>query len=215
MNKMDWNLDRGEVLRYMGYQGEADAHIVQTAQEAMDRLTAVAQPRCHYVRLPLDAMTLPGEDICRHLAGCDSMYLLCATLGASVDREIRRAERTSMLTALALDAAAGDGIEKVCDRAEAEIRSIEAERGRFVTGRFSPGYGDLPLIVQPELIRLCDATRRIGLSLTQTNILIPRKSVTAILGVSDTPTEGKRRGCASCRLNGSCPFRKRGITCGS
>ena len=160
-------------------------------------------------------MTLPGEDICRHLAGCDSMYLLCATLGASVDREIRRAERTSMLTALALDAAAGDGIEKVCDRAEAEIRSIEAERGRFVTGRFSPGYGDLPLTVQPELIRLCDATRRIGLSLTQTNILIPRKSVTAILGVSDTPTEGKRRGCASCRLNGSCPFRKRGITCGS
>ena len=116
MNKMDWNLDRSEVLRYMGYQGEADAHIVQTAQDAMDRLTAVAQPRCHYVRLPLDAMTLPGEDICRHLAGCDSMYLLCATLGASVDREIRRAERTSMLTALALDAAAGDGIEKVCDR---------------------------------------------------------------------------------------------------
>ena len=215
MNNMEWTLDRSEVLRYMGYSGETDAHIVQTAQDAMDRLTAIAQPRYHYVKLPLDAMTLPGEDICRHLADCDSMVLLCATLGASVDREIRLAERTSMLTALALDAAAGDGIEKVCDRAEAEIRAREAEHGRFVTGRYSPGYGDLPLTVQRELLRLCDATRRIGLSLTQTNILIPRKSVTAILGVSDAPVEGKRRGCVSCRLRGTCPFRKRGITCGS
>lgn len=212
---MEWKLDRSEVLRYMGYPGEADTHIVQTAQDAVDRLTAIAQPRYHYVKLPLDALELPGEDICRHLAGCDSMVLLCATLGAAVDREIRLAERTSMLTALALDAAAGDGIEKVCDHAEAEIRALESEHGRFLTGRYSPGYGDLPLTVQRELIRLCDATRRIGLSLTQTNILIPRKSVTAILGASDAPVEGKRRGCASCRLRGSCPFRKRGITCGS
>ena len=98
MNNMEWTLDRSEVLRYMGYSGETDAHIVQTAQDAMDRLTAVAQPRYHYVKLPLDAMTLPGEDICRHLADCDSMVLLCATLGAAVDREIRLAERTSMLT---------------------------------------------------------------------------------------------------------------------
>lgn len=212
---MEWKLDRSEVLRYMGYPGEADAHIVQTAQDAMDRLTEIAQPRYHYVKLPLDALNLPGEDICRHLAGCDSMVLLCATLGAAVDREIRLAERTSMLTALALDAAAGDGIEKICDYAEAEIRALESKHGRFLTGRYSPGYGDLPLTVQPELIRLCDASRRIGLSLTQTNILIPRKSVTAILGASDAPVEGKRRGCAFCPLRGSCPFRKRGITCGS
>ena len=45
MNNMEWTLDRSEVLRYMGYSGETDAHVVQTAQAAMDRLTAIAQPR--------------------------------------------------------------------------------------------------------------------------------------------------------------------------
>jgi hypothetical protein len=212
---MEWNLNRSEVLRYMGYAGQDDEHIVQTAQTAMDRLTAIAQPRYHYINLPLDAMELPGEDIRRHLAGCDSMYLLCATLGAAVDREIRLAERVSMLNALALDAAAGDGIEKVCDYAQEEIRAREAQKGRFITGRFSPGYGDLPMTVQPVLLRLCDAPRKIGLSLTQSGILIPRKSVTAILGASSVPVEGKRRGCGTCSMTASCPFRKRGITCGS
>ncbi|MDO5548587.1 MAG: vitamin B12 dependent-methionine synthase activation domain-containing protein [Eubacteriales bacterium] len=199
----------------MGHAGQDDEDIIQIAQAAIDRLTAIAQPRYRYVKLPLDAMKLPGEDICRHLAGCDSMYLLCATLGAAVDREIRFVERTSMLNALALDAAAGDGIEKVCDHAQEEIRTLEANSGRFITGRFSPGYGDLPMTVQPELIRLCDAPRRIGLSLTQSGILIPRKSVTAILGASSVPVEGRRRGCGTCRMTASCPFRKRGITCGS
>ena len=211
---MGWTLDRREILRYMGYAGEEDADIVATAQGAIERLTAIAQPRYRYVKLP-DAMELPGEDIRRHLAGCDSMYLLCATLGAAVDREIRLTERSSMLQALALDAAAGDGIEKVCDHAQAEIRALEGQDGRYITGRYSPGYGDLPMTVQPDVIRLCDAPRKIGLSLTQSGILVPRKSVTAILGASSVPVEGKRRGCGTCSMTASCPFRKRGITCGS
>lgn len=211
---MELKLDLQEVLRYMGHGGD-DADIVRTAQTAIDRLVKISQPRYHYVCLPLDAMELPGRDIRRHLVGCDRMYLLCATLGAAVDREIRRAERSSMLDALALDAAAGDGIEKVCDAAEAEIRRIEEQNGRFLTGRFSPGYGDLPMTAQPDLIRLCDAPRKIGLTLTQSGILVPRKSVTAIMGASSVPVEGRKRGCGSCTMAATCPLRKRGTPCGA
>ncbi len=211
---MNLSIDINEVLRYMGHAG-TDAAITQIAQDAIDHLLNVIQPRFRYVRLPLHVIQLPGLDIRRHLAGCDAMYLLCATLGAAVDREIRRAERTSMLTALALDAAAGDAIEKLCDAAQEEIRQREAQEHRYITGRFSPGYGDLPMSVQPELLRLCDAPRKIGLTLTQSGILVPRKSVTAILGTSSVPVEGKPRGCGSCSMVTDCPFRKKGIPCGS
>ncbi len=211
---MTLTLDRTEVLRYMGHHGD-DAHITQIADWAIRRITEVAVPRWKWVECDLDALPLSGEDIRRHLTGCDRMVVLCATLGAAVDREIRLTEHRSMLRALALDAAAGDAIEKVCDAAEDEIRFRIGQSGRYVTGRYSPGYGDLPMTIQPDILTLCDTARRIGLSVTQTNILTPRKSVTALLGVSTHPVNGRGRGCGACRLSANCPYRKRGTHCGS
>ncbi len=211
---MKLKLDVSEVLRYMGHGGE-DAHITQTAQQAIARMEQLAAPRWRWVECAPDALPLSGKDIRRHLAGCDRMAVLCATLGAAVDREIRLTEHRSMLLALALDAAAGEAIEKVCDAAEAEIREAITQSGRFLTGRYSPGYGDLPLSLQPELLTLCDAPRRIGLSVTPTNILTPRKSVTALLGISVHPVSGHARGCGTCGLSADCPYRKRGTHCGA
>lgn len=206
-------LDRAEVLRYMGHNGE-DAHIVQVAEWAIARITEIAVPRWKWEECDFSALPLAGNDIKRHLSGCNRMAVLCATLGAAVDREIRAAEHRSMLYALALDAAAGDAIEKVCDIAEQEIRYQVGQTGRYLTGRYSPGYGDLPMTLQPHILALCDAPRRIGLSVTPTNILTPRKSVTALLGISQHPISGHVRGCTSCNLSADCPYRKRGIHCG-
>ena len=211
---MKLKLDRSEVLRYMGHSGN-DAHIVQIADDAIACITRIAIPRYTWIITTPDALPLSGNDIRRHLDGCERMAVLCATLGAAVDREIRLAEHRSMLMALALDAAAGDAIEKVCDAAEDELRMQAGEQEQFLTGRYSPGYGDLPLTLQPDIIALCDAPRRIGLSVTETNILTPRKSVTALLGLSSQPVRGHARGCGTCRLSDHCPYRKRGIRCGS
>lgn len=211
---MTLTLDRTEVLRYMGHGGD-DAHIVQQAQDAIDRIVSIAVPRYTWIECDLDALPLSGADIRRHLAGCDRMAVLCATLGAAVDRDIRLAEHRSMLGALALDAAAGDAIEKVCDAAEDEIRLQAGQAGHYVTGRYSPGYGDLPIALQPDILALCDAPRRIGLSVTATNILTPRKSVTALLGISAHPVTGRARGCGTCRLSADCPYRKKGTYCGA
>ena len=87
--------------------------------------------------------------------------------------------------------------------------------GYFVTGRFSPGYGDLPIDLQRDLLALCDAPRRIGLSATPSNLLTPGKSVTALLGISAHPVSGRARGCGTCRLSADCPYRKRGTHCGA
>lgn len=208
-------LQLSEVLRYMGQQGD-DPEITQVARDAIHLLPRFMAPRSFSVCVPIAQLDfLSGKDIRHHLYGCSDVYILCATLGAGVDRAIRRAERRSMLNALALDAAAGDAIEAVCDQAEQALRAAEAARGRYVTGRFSPGYGDLPLSIQPQLLQICDAARKIGLSVTENNILIPGKSVTALLGISDSPVTGQNKGCGTCSLAKTCEFRKKGTTCGA
>lgn len=80
--------------------------------------------------------------------------------------------------------------------------------------RFSPGYGDLPLSLQNDLLDLLDAPRRVGLTASASHILLPRKSVTAILGVADGPIEKTIRSCLGCPAHGSCQYRKSGGHCG-
>ncbi len=113
-----------------------------------------------------------------------------------------------MLVALSSVAA-----EAMADAAEDAMRREFSGRGLFLTGRFSPGYGDYPITVQNELIRLLDAPRRIGLAATPAHLLTPRKSITAVLGAADHPVTGRKAGCAHCALREKCSYRKEGKTC--
>ena len=84
-----------------------------------------------------------------------------------------------------------------------------------MTDRYSPGYGDLPLTLQPRLLALLDAERKIGLTLTDTCLMTPRKSVTALFGLSSHPQVRHASGCQSCSLKETCSYRKAGISCKS
>lgn len=86
---------------------------------------------------------------------------------------------------------------------------------RKSTGRFSPGYGDWDIAVQPMVAAALDTVRKAGLCVTDTNLMTPRKSVTALLGVSDHPVKGQLAGCGHCVLRTRCEYRKRGKTCAS
>ena len=154
-----------------------------------------------------------GRDIARHLAGCEGAVGLAATLGAGVDALLRTLEVSDIALCAAADATASAAIEKVCDAVEADAKAWAANQGRYLTGRFSPGYGDCPLSLQPALCRALDTPRGIGLAPTRDNLLTPRKSVTAILGLADHPVTGARAGCARCLLRETCAYRKRGTTC--
>ena len=86
--------------------------------------------------------------------------------------------------------------------------------GCYFPFRFSPGYGDLPITLQNQLLDLLDAPRRVGLTASASHILIPRKSVTAILGVSDRPVAQGARSCVSCPAWAGCQYQKAGGHCG-
>ena len=131
---------------------------------------------------------------------------------AQADALIRRWESRDMLRALALDCCATAGVEQVCDQVEQEIESQFP--GCSFPFRFSPGYGDLPLELQGEILHLLDAPRKIGLCASASHILTPRKSVTAILGIARGEIQQTVRSCLSCPARESCQYRKSGGHCG-
>ena len=133
---------------------------------------------------------------------------------ADVIREtMRRLELTDIALAAVVDAMASAVMEELCNTLEAEIRTSVQAQGHYLTGRFSPGYGDCPLTLQQPFAIALDTVRGLGMAVTPENLLTPRKSVTAILGVADHPVTGARAGCGHCLLREKCEYRKRGTTC--
>ena len=200
--------DTRQALRYLGISTEEPDSATRALLRRAERtLRAAAGPRAVAVRAARDDISpyLQGNDILRHLEGCGSCVLLACTLGAGVDAALRAAGASDMAYAVVLDALASVAVEQTADAAEQTLRNEEREEGQFLTGRFSPGYGDYPIAVQND--------RKIGLCATPTHLLTPRKSVTAVLGVAGHPVTGRRAGCANCALRERCAYRKEGKTC--
>lgn len=215
---------RNEVLQYLGWRGnEIPSEVNAQIDTCIAETFASAMPRYTYqkydiertpegIRLCGTDIYFPGEDVKILLADCSRCVLMAATLGARVEAAIRRAQIRDMTCAVILDCCGSAYIEAVCDAVEQEIAS--ALDARYLTDRFSPGYGDMPIAFQHQMIELLDTGRKIGLTLTDSCILTPRKSVTAVIGLADRPQTKRFRGCAYCSMFETCTFRKAGKTCG-
>lgn len=209
---------KSEVLRYLGHrQQEISPQIDAMVNECMILVRKTAAARHARMKLPVldcggeislgDALNLGGRAIRRHLAGCESAVLTAATLGVEIDGLIRRYEQSDLTRALLLDACATQLIEEYCDGIESDVRREAAVDGLSATGRFSPGYGDLELGVQPKILAVLDSARKIGLTCTQNLIMLPRKSVTAIIGVGKDVKSAKSD-CGSCDLKDTCTAKR-------
>ena len=212
-------IDTAQAARYFGARGTPDESTMALLEKCAVPLLAVATPRAVWREAAVDALAaagiLRGGDVMKHLDGCPQALLLAGTLGPAVDAQIRRAGVGDIAAGVASDALGSALAEQAAEAAEAELRQWAAKEGKYLTGRFSPGYGDWDIAVQPLVANALDTVRRAGLCVTDTNLMTPRKSVTAILGVSDHPVKGKLAGCGHCVLRTRCEYRKRGKTCAS
>lgn len=194
-----------------------DAATTALLQQAAQRLAESAQPRMAWASMPVAGLEqlglLQGQDIRKHLAGCDTAVLLAVTLGPQADTAVRRAGVGNVAALAAADAAASALTETAADAAEAVLRAVFADRGLYLTGRYAPGYGDWPLSLHSQFCTLLDTARLLGLVAGSDHLLLPRKSTTALLGVSAQPVTGHRAGCANCALRQTCTYRKGGMTC--
>lgn len=151
----------------------------------------------------LPSLALPGAMARQMLSGCHHAAILVCTMGAAFER-MQRMKRSDALTALMLDACGSVLVEEGCDQAASALARKHPHA--FLTDRFSPGYGDLPLTLQPALLASADAFRRLGVQATESCMLIPQKTVTAIIGLSDQPQPARIRGCGYCALHARCPY---------
>lgn len=221
-----------EALRYIGMPSKANSKAqLETTElsmydkvaEGFSYLNQIASPRVIYqvvdaaideesVLLGGGFCSIQSRDLVKLLANSKKCVLMAATLGMEVDKQISLKQKLDMLDAVILDACASVLIDQVCD--EAEVGIIEAlEENEFLTMRFSPGYGDVPLETSSDLIDILQATKRIGLSLTKSHMLVPTKSVTAMIGISNQK-ENRQKSCGMCNLVKTCAYRKRGEQCG-
>ena len=213
--------DVGEALRYLGvFQPAEDMR--REAERLADELSGDIQPRYVYrvfglehfpdgVRLQGANVDLTGDSARKMLAGCGQAALLASTLGARFDARLLALQARDMAKAILYDALGSALVEAGCDEAERDIS--ERFPDLFLTDRFSPGYGDLPLMLQPRLCAALDAERRLGITVSQSLLMNPVKSVTAVVGLSDSPRPARIRGCAYCNLRETCTVRKGGSTC--
>lgn len=129
---------------------------------------------------------LEGKSIKKLLAPCNKCVVMAITVGFEVDMKIAALGSSSPVLSLLADAAASSAVEDACD---ACCESIESELGVKLMPRFSPGYGDLPMNIQPALLTLTNARRDLGLTVGSGCMLSPIKSVTAIAGIKEVEND--------------------------
>lgn len=214
-------IDRKEVLRYLGHRNqEVGERLESLVSECIEEIKDIAAPKyvCRTfkitdrdgsISLENGLFELPGKAILKHLSASDSCILMAATLGSEVDRKIRYYEKADLTKALILDACATAYIEAVCDRICKDIVRNGLAAGEQLTFRFSPGYGDLPIEIQKRFLEVLDAGKQIGLTASSTNILMPRKSVTAVMGIAVESCVDTKSGCAVCSKSNECNYKRR------
>ena len=219
-----YRVRRDEALRYMGYAGQqVDDSLLCRIDEIARRCEDTCAPGWTYATFPVSeepdgvhlvgtTLALPGEDIRRHLAGARECAVMVVTLGLANERELQRAQQSGQFEGVVLDACSSALAEVVADACNAAIVEEARGRGLYAKWRFSPGYGDLPLSVQPTVLAVTDATRRLGITLTEACLMVPTKSITALVGLFDTPQD-EHRTCANCPFAEHCNLRREGTPC--
>lgn len=213
-----------EALRYIGiHKGCKDEEIEQRVYETFKWLEEHAKIRSINSKLEISvkqdevyikntSLSIESKDLSKLLKNSSHIYIMAVTLGKEIDMQIALMQKKDMLDAVILDACASVYIDKACDDIESKIME-KLNAGEFLTMRFSPGYGDVPLEISEDILQILQAPKRIGLTLTKTHMLFPTKSITAFIGIS-SQKENRQKTCGACNLVKTCAYRKRGDRCG-
>lgn len=205
-----------EILRYSGSAND-DAETTALAKECILHFEKIITPRvcfCEFeISVDRDVIDLgftnvKSRGLAKNLEGCQSIVLFAATIGIGADNEVRRYQHTDIARAVVAQAIGAERIEALCDAFCSDICQIKSTKHKFTRPRYSPGYGDLPLALQADIVRTLDCRRKIGMSLSDSLLMTPTKSVTAIVGISDSEKcTQKKTGCGNCSKT-DCEFRK-------
>ena len=184
--------DEKEILRYAMLPSFAPKPEELPLKECLEAAKGAAKCRAVWRRYPLrrngEELDLgfartDTRDLRQHLEGCSEILLFACTAGAEMDRRIARAKLLSPARGLLMHAIGAQQVEGGCDRLCQRLAELFPDRQ--LADRFSPGYGDLPLAMQRDVMEALDCGRTVGITLTDSLLMTPSKSVTAIIGMKE------------------------------
>lgn len=217
MNLNFTNIKKNEILKNLQYRGskipeDMDYLITQSIKD----LETNTNPKYKFLEFSKGEDFLKeiliGEDINNLLFNSHKILLMAVTLGREIEMLIRKYSFSDLTRSVILDATASAGVESLANDINKDLE--EKYKPMFLTDRFSPGYGDFPIGVQKDFLNLLNANRDLGITTTSSGIMIPRKSITAIIGISNEKQSHRKLGCESCNLFVECKYIRRGETCG-
>lgn len=174
----------GDIMLYSGCRNCTDESLKALCNEYLSELKEKLTLRAVYTEISVNFdgdeadfgfYKAKSKSLKKFLGGNTKAYIFAATIGLGADMLINRYSTLSPSKAVILDGCATAAIECWCDFLCKEVFGVPCQE------RFSPGYGDLPLSMQPEILHFLSAHLNIGLSMTDSYLLTPTKSVTAIV----------------------------------
>ncbi len=223
-----------EIERYLGYRGVnvIDEHVSSLIEDTLREMKEKVSPKHIHKIFPIEwhpkskasgtatteyngtpnvvcsfaGINVGPGNLVNNLRGCTEIVMMAVTLGPAPDMLVRRYEVRDMLKAYVCQAVGAAMAEAWCDEVNDIIVSEIKERGLYARPRFSPGYGDFPLLVQKDFERILDMPRTIGVTLSDSLLMTPTKSITAVIGISDKDENCIRAGCEVCNMSETCEY---------
>lgn len=180
--------NKKEAFRYMGYMSDIKSDEIENLYEScLEMYKAAASYKAVYrpVKIKIDGdlvdfgfCSIENKNLAKNLSGCGSAIIFAATAGAGVDRLVMRHEKLSPAQGMICDCIGSSAIEVWCD----EVNKL-AVGNKESKPRFSPGYGGVSLEYQRDILSFLDAERKLGIALSDSLMMTPKKSVTAFIGI--------------------------------
>lgn len=179
------DVSQKEVLRYAGVS-TPDESILSLLQECIKEAN-ITTGKIVYTTLPITKVSdglcigpikTKSKNLDTFLKGNNETTLFAATIGIRFDQLITKYSILSPSKALMFQALGSERVEALCD---VFCDFIKEKKGSSNTKRFSPGYGDLPLTHQKEILTLLSAEKNCGIYLNESFLMAPSKSVTAFI----------------------------------
>lgn len=211
-------INEKEIIRYLGYgKVTPDEQTMSLIRECTEKVQEVMTPRYVYRRfectlledgvIEAAGVRFQSGQLSHNLQGCEELLFFAATLGNGVDLLMNQYSRLSISRAAILQAVGAAAMEDYCNLCQQKIADKMRKENKFLRPRFSPGYGDFSLDFQQDFLRIMESSKTVGIYLSDGGVMIPEKSVTAIIGVSGENRHCVMEGCEACS-NTTCSYRR-------
>jgi cobalamin-dependent methionine synthase I len=153
-------------------------------------------------------LSLQGNVATKVMLKAEKVAVVACTIGSRLEELVTDYfNHGEPLRGVLLDGIANAAVDSLKEKACGLIKDEALLQGCQASGPINPGMPGLPIEVQRELLELVSALE-IGITLTSSGVIFPRKSVSLIIGIGrNMKTWRTTEICAHCNLSDVCVYK--------